>query len=472
MTTSPTTGQWVWSHGCLGYGDTWSPGPIVEIHTWEQRQPIEGFGGAFTDASAQLFSQLNSWAQADLIEKYFGDSGLSYNMGRVHINSCDFSVNSYSFDDVDNDWNLDHFDWSLARDGKLISLIWAAQSKLNARGAHLKLLATPWSPPWWMKTNRNMMGSPWAPGLRPECQAVWAKYIGNWIAAMKQKGIPIWAMTPQNEPLANNPFEANMLLAGQESEFIAWHLGPTLKILHPEVLILAFDHNKAGLSQYAKDTYYGANGQAQQYIQGFAFHWYDGDNFANVQWTKNQFPNLMLLATEATYEKSHFANGWSPTFDWNHGLGYAHDIIGDIQAGASGWIDWNLILDPSGGPNHVGNVCDAAIIADISQQKLYVHAQYFYLGHFSKFFWPGSHSLTTIVEGSWVNWQWRGYGICDGRDGLEATSVKRPTGDVVLVVLNCGSIWMDFRIRIDNGQRTMAARVPPQGIQTYILPVR
>eukprot|EP00930_Biecheleria_cincta_P019600 TRINITY_DN14913_c0_g1_i1.p1 TRINITY_DN14913_c0_g1~~TRINITY_DN14913_c0_g1_i1.p1 ORF type:complete len:609 (-),score=60.06 TRINITY_DN14913_c0_g1_i1:244-2043(-) len=468
MTTSPAMGNWVWSNVALEEGDKWFPGPTVQVRSSEEHQEILGFGGAFTEASAVLFKQLNAGAQNDIIEKYFGESGLGYVMGRVHINSCDFSTGSYSFDDQDNDWELKSFDMSLGRDsGALIPLIWRAQSAVRSRNQSLKLLASPWSAPWWMKTGRTMTGS----GLRPECQAVWATYIGKWIQAYRDKGIPIWGITVQNEPTSPNIFESTVMPAEEQAEFVAWHLGPTVKGWHPEVKIFAFDHNKDLLVDYTYGVAYGAGGAALKYLDGVAFHWYAGDYFQNVATVRQVFPQLMMLASEATYERSHFANHWSPTWDWSHGLGYAHDIIGDLNAGSSSWIDWNLILDGGGGPNHVNNVCDATIIVDIGQQKVYQHPQYFYIGHFSKFFVPRSRSISTWVDGSWKHWAERKYyGTCDQSDGLQATSVKQPDGKIAIVVLNCGWEWLDFRIRINDGRYTMPGKIPPQGIQSYQLP--
>lgn len=470
MSTSASTGTWEWSATKLEEGDIPFPGPTVQIRSWGERQEIVGFGGAFTDASATLFSKLNADLQDEVIERYFGKSGLGYNMGRVHINSCDFSTSSYSFDDTENDWDLKNFDTSLKRDSwTLIPLIKRAQAAIHSRYAgkqSLKLLASPWSAPWWMKTGRTMIGS----SLRPECQAVWANYIGKWIQAYNDKGIPIWGITVQNEPESSNIFESTKMPAHEQAEFVARHLGPTLKGRHPQVKIFAYDHNKDHLVDYANGVAHGEGGAALKYLDGMAYHWYAGDFFQNVAITKTKFPNLMLLASEATYEKSHFANHDSPSWDWSNGLGYAHDIIGDLNAGSSGWIDWNLILDGTGGPNHVGNVCDAAMIVDIGQQKVHPHPQYYFIGHFSKFFRAGSRSLTTWVDGTAVHWKKRhSYGVCDQSDGLQATSVKNPTGEIAIVVLNCGWDWQEFRIRIDDGKYTMPGKIPPQGIQSFRL---
>ena len=189
---------------------------------------------------------------------YFGDLGIGYSLGRVHINSCDFSMGNYSFDDVPEDHDLVHFDHSVARDSKaVIPMIRSAQKLVRASGAKLRLVASPWSPPAWMKMNGAMNGSH-SPGLREDCRDAWARYFASWIDAYKQHGVQIWAVSVQNEPEHNAPWEACCYTAADEAAFIAGHLGPTLQALHPEVGIFAFDHNKAGygagLSFPAPDT--------------------------------------------------------------------------------------------------------------------------------------------------------------------------------------------------------------------------
>jgi len=144
------------------------------------------------------------------------------------------------------------------------------------------------------------------------------------------------------------------------------------------------------------------------------------------------------------------------------------DIIGDLNAGSIGWIDWNLLLDENGGPNHVDNVCDAAIVADVTAGKLFRHPQYHYIGHFSKYIPPGSRHLRTKVtpKRAYVG-KTREYGTCTGQDGLEVVSFLRPDGLIAIVVLNCGDYIIAFKIR--EGSRATLARIPPHGIQTYLL---
>jgi glucosylceramidase len=149
------------------------------------------------------------------------------------------------------------------------------------------------------------------------------------------------------------------------------------------------------------------------------------------------------------------------------GEGYAHDIIGDLNAGSIGWIDWNLLLDENGGPNHVDNVCDAAMMANLSKGDVYHHPQYYYIGHFSKFIHPDSVRLvTTVGPTPRYNGTGRPYGTCTGEDGLEATSFRRPDGRVSTVVLNCGEGAIDFKLL--HGDRAASTSIPPHSIQTYV----
>merc|ERR1719188_1139217 len=120
------------------------------------------------------------------------------------------------------------------------------------------------------------------------------------------------------------------------------------------------------------------NKEAARYSTGVAFHWYTGDRFDSLREFRKTYPGQVLLPTEAAYERRQWNGAKNPPHDWRFGEGYAHDIIGDLNAGSSGWIDWNLLLDTSGGPNHVNNMCDAAMIADTDGQRLWQHPQAHY----------------------------------------------------------------------------------------------
>jgi len=443
-------------------------GPVVDVDLAATDQKIVGFGGAFTEASALVFKGLRKDLQQEVLDKYFGPDGIGYSTGRVPINSCDFSPASYSFDDVEGDFELKHFDTGVRHDTEvMIPFIQAAQRLLAKHGKALRLLASPWSPPAWMKTNGQMVHSG-SPGLRAECRASWAKYISKWISAYKAHGLPIWALTAQNEPMASQEWESCVYSAQQGAEFIGHFLGPTIREDHPEVAMFAYDHNKEDSYDWAHSTY--SHEAASTFVQGLAVHWYDGDGFETVRRVHRDFPHAVILPTEATYERHRWAPGSSlATGDWKFGEGYAHDIIGDLNAGASGWTDWNLILDERGGPNHVDNVCDAAMVASLSGEELHVHPQYYFIGHFSKYLLPGSVRVETSVCGTAsYRGSRRPYGTCSDEDGLQATSFLRPDGRVATVVLNCGGAEVRFKLRDLRGGRALAARIPAHAVQTYM----
>lgn len=216
---------------------------VVDITNAQEDQEIVGFGGAFTESSALVLQALKPELQDKIIEAYFSlEEGIGYTLGRVHINSCDFSVNSYSFDDVYNDFDLKYFDDTVAHDARtMIPFIHAAQEVAYPR--KITMLASPWSPPAWMKTNGKMVGSDF-PGLRPECRDVWARYISRWLHAYERYEVPIWGLTVQNEPENPARWEGCLYDAETSAGFVRDFLGPTLKKDHPNLKLFAFDHNK------------------------------------------------------------------------------------------------------------------------------------------------------------------------------------------------------------------------------------
>lgn len=262
------------------------------------------------------------------------------------------------------------------------------------------------------------------------------------------------------------------MTSAEEASFLGDHLGPAMRQTHPDVNIFIYDDSKQLMVEYAQAAY--NHPTAKEYVDGVAFHWYTGDWFNNVAQVHREYPQAILLASEATYERSQWKPGTLQTYaEFRFGEGYAHDIIGDLNAGSSGWIDWNLVLDISGGPNHVGNVCDAAMVVDFKTQKLHLHPQYYFVGHFAKFIPPGSKHLGTTVQGSKAYaGALRRYGTCTGDDGLEAVSFVRPDQQIVTVVLNCGETAVEFKIRhsakAPQGACAIRSTIPAHSIQTYM----
>jgi glucosylceramidase len=321
-------------------------------------QTIEGWGAAFTDSTAYVFSGLPSELQEQVVEAYFGPTtGHAYTLGRLTMGSCDFTHDgSYSYNDEANDFNLTHF--TIEHDKQLIiPLVKRAMAK---RGPELRFFASPWSAPAWMKRNHNMRNSE-RPGLiqEPDIFRAWALYFHKYIAALEAEGVALWGITVQNEPHVSGQFLVTYECMGfngtDEGKFLADYLGPLMRQKHPNVKIMVHDDQKELLPQFLHDLFAVPN--AAQYVDGIAFHWY-GDFLKNYQYLNQTWATykIPMLATEATLEA-----GWKQTDKWAQGAYYATDIIGDLNNYAVGWVDWNFLLEWEGGPQHALGPCDAPI---------------------------------------------------------------------------------------------------------------
>ncbi len=311
-------------------------------------------------------------------------------MARLPMGSCDFSLETYNYDAVAGDSNLDHF--SIDHDKQLIIpfIKQAIETRKKWSNSTLNIVASPWSPPNWMKQRDTL--PPYCPhgcsdcNLKDEYRHTWALYFSKFISAYcDEAGIDIWGITIQNEPGYCPPdYEGMHFTPEAERDFLKTFLGPQLSMDHPKLKILIYDHNKDNVVQWAKTIYTDPN--AAKYAWGTAVHWYSGDQFENLNTTHFLFPDKPILATEATDPRE--IDPKHPL--WSHGEHYAHDIIGDMNNWVVGFIDWNLMLDMLGGPNHKGpDECegpvkcgfDAMLLADAENQVVYPQVFYYYVGH-------------------------------------------------------------------------------------------
>jgi glucosylceramidase len=401
-------------------------------------QEIVGFGGAFTEAAAFTLSRISPDKRAEAIQAYFHpQKGIGYTLCRTHINSCDFSLENYSYDDVDGDFDLRHFD--ISRDRRwLMPLI---KDAMLVPGACFRILASPWSPPAWMKTNGQMNHGG---RLKPQCRRAWAMYFAKYIEAYAADGVPIWGVTVQNEPAAVQTWDSCIYSAEEERDFVRDHLGPTLeKRGLGDVKILVWDHNKDIIYERVEPIL--ADPEAAKYVWGVGFHWYTGDHFDNLKKTHDAFPDKKLLFTEGCQE------GGVHLGSWEVAERYGHDIIGDLNNWAVGWIDWNMVLDERGGPNHVDNLCDAPIIADTVRNRLYYQPSYYYLGHFSRYVHPQAVRVgcSTTVE------------------DLEATAFLNADGKAVVIIMNRTDRAVEFDFVLKQMQASLSS--PPHSIMSLIL---
>ena len=407
-------------------------------------QTLVGIGGAITDAAAETFANIPECKQQELIRAYYDDEqGIGYTMARTSIHSCDFSSQSYTYVQ-DNDATLDSF--TIAYD--LTYRIPLIKKAMQMAGGQLTLLASPWSPPAWMKTNDSMLKGG---TLLPEYQQIWANYFVEFIRAYEKEGVPIWGLTVQNEPMASQTWESCLFTGEEECDFIGHYLGPTLHKngLHDKKLI-AWDHNRDLIYQRACAVL--NNIDAAKYVWGIGYHWYEtwtGSEmlFDNLRKVKEAFPDTHLIFTEGCIEKFDF----NRINDWELGEVYGHSMINDFNAGACAWLDWNVLLDETGGPNHVGNFCFAPIIADTQRGELHYTNSYYYLGHFSKFV---KSNAKRIISSS-------------NRDSLQTTGFINPDGSTVVIVLNTTEIEIDYHLWIDGKAATVKSL--PRSISTLVI---
>jgi len=378
-----------------------------------QFQSILGIGGALTDAVAETMDKMPKSVQQEVLTAYYDrEKGIGYNLARTNINSCDFSSDTYTYV---SDSAKDLRSFNLAHDEKFkIPLI---RKAIEAAGGNLTLFVSPWSPPAWMKDNNSMLHGG---HLKEAYKQSWADYYIKFIKAYEKKGIPIWGLSVQNEPMAKQTWESCVYTAEEERDFVKFYLGPTLvKNGLKDKKLIVWDHNRDLVFQRASTIY--NDPEAAKYIWGTGFHWYEtwtGSKmeFNNVKLVSDSYPNKHVLFTEGSIERFDF----SKLDDWGLGEKYGYSMVNDFNSGAVAWTDWNILLDQTGGPNHVGNFCYAPIIADTRTGKLIYTNMYPYLGHFSKFIRPGAKRVAASSN----------------RDILQTTAFLNSDGKLVVIVLN------------------------------------
>ena len=407
----------------------------IKVDKNQIRQSILGFGGAFTEASASIYNELDGDKKSEIIQAYFGDSGNQYNMGRTHINSCDFSLGNYALCE-EEDRKLDGF--SIERDKKM--LIPFIKEALNEASSPVLIMASPWSPPPWMKTNNQMNHGG---KLKEEFQDTWAEYYCKYIEFYERDGVPIWGISVQNEPEAVQTWDSCIYTGEEERDFIKNFLGPALKRnKYLDKKLVIWDHNRDVMVERSRTVL--SDPDAAQYVWGTGFHWYNGDHFDEVQKVHDEFPDKELIFTEGCQE------GGPHIGSWDLGERYATSIINDLNRYTVGWIDWNLLLDERGGPNHVGNYCSAPIIVNTKTQELLYQSSYFYLGHFSRFFSRGDK----IVE-------------CENTTSqlLSLSGIKK-NDKLTTTIMNKEEDSIPFLY--DNGSEKKSYSIPPRSIVTII----
>lgn len=421
---------------------TWNNGDIdesyrINVYPDMQKQEMVGFGGAFTESTCYILSMISEEKRNHILDLYFSENGIQYNLCRTHIQSCDFSLSNYAYIDDENDRELKTF--TLDRDSQyMIPIIKEAKNRAN----ELELIASPWSPPKFMKSNQNMNCGGI---LLPEFADMWADMIVKYLLEYKKMGIEINRITLQNEPDAVQQWDSCIYSASEEGNFIVSYLKPALiKSGLNHIKIYIWDHNKEAMVDRVKESFLVPG--AKDVIDGVAFHWYTGDHFDAITLTLELFPEKEMLFTEGCVEYSKY----SGKEEIKNAEMYAHDMIGNLNAGMNGYMDWNMVLDIAGGPNHVGNYCDAPVMCDIEQNEIHVNQSFYYIGHFSRFIQRGARRIATTKY----------------TDQLEITAYQNANGSRVLIILNRTDKLLPVHMKENNNFCRLQSI--PHSIQTIV----
>lgn len=410
---------------------------LIILYPKIKYQEIIGFGGAFTESAGYCFSKLDSTYKAKLTKEYFDKNGACYNLCRLPIGSCDFALSSYSHSNIES-----LSDFSIKRDQQYIIPMIKEALKINP---NLKLIATPWSPPAFMKSNKDLKNGG---KLINDAKSLWANYLVKFIKSYLAEGINIDFITIQNEPNASQPWESCTYTAEEEKEMIIKYIAPAFKFANINTKILIWDHNKERIFSRATEIF--QDKIANEIIAGIGYHYYSGDHFENIELVRNTYKDKLIIHTEGCtgYEKSWLKKRrrMVPNAEI-----YAHDIIGDLNAGSNGYIDWNMLLDFKGGPTHIENSCNAPIMLNKKANNYDKTLSYYYINHFSRFIKPGSRKIAFSVYSN----------------DLEVTSFYNIDNTVSVIILNRTNFSKCINLAVN--QKVFKDIIKPHSIITLII---
>lgn len=406
------------------------------IEPEDRRQEIVGFGAAMTDASAHLLqTELTRPERDSLLAELFGPAGLGIGFLRVPIGASDFSSEHYSLDDMPSgqtDPELAHF--SMAKPAaEQVPALQAAR----AVNPHLTLMATPWSPPGWMKTTDSLVKG----HLRPEYYAAFARYFERYLDAMDAAGLPVRYVSMQNEPdFEPADYPGMRASASERAAVIGRFLGPVLAGRKPRVGILEWDHNWDKPEQPLGVL---ADPVARAQIEGVAWHCYGGDSSVMAQ-VKQAYPEKDLFFTECS------GGDWSP--DWGGTLEWMTDnlVIATVRAGGKGALLWNLALDENKGP-HLGGcgTCRGVVTINARSHAVTRNVEYYVLGQVGRFVHPGARAIASH----------------GGPEGLRYVAFRNADGELVLLAHN--STRGELPVTVKAGTSRFGFTMPAGEVMTF-----
>ncbi|MBW8522814.1 glucosylceramidase [Chryseobacterium chendengshani] len=407
-------------------------GTTIDVDGSQVYQTVDGFGYTLTGGSVAVINQLSASKKQELLNDLFSSSGIGISYLRISIGASDLNSEVFTYNDVlsgQTDPTLSQF--SLMKDQALVQML----KDILVINPNIKILATPWTAPVWMKDNGNSIGG----SLKTEYYGTYAQYFVKYIQAMQLQGIRIDAITPQNEPLhpGNNP--SMYMTAANQATFIKTYLGPAFQAANLSTKIIAYDHNCDNIVypiSILNDT------AANPYVDGSAFHLYAGDISAlgNVH---NLFPNKNIYFTE---QWTSSVGTFSGDLDWH----VKNVIIGSMRNWSKTALEWNVANDASFGPHTTGGCtqCKGAVTVN-SASNYEKNVAYYIIAHASKFVPVNSQRIASTEA-----------------DNLSTVAFKTPTGKTVLIVQNGNAGNKAFNIKYN--QKTAPVTISGNSTATYI----
>jgi len=400
----------------------------ITINAATTYQTIDGFGYTLTEGSAEVISAMAATQQNQLLNDLYNPvTGLNASVVRISIAASDLSSSSYSYNETSGDVNMNNFSLNGPDLTYLIPII----KKIQLINPNIKILATPWSAPRWMKTNNSWIGG----SLQTQYYAAYARYFVKYFAAMQAQGISIWAVTPQNEP--ENPHnEPSMLMNSTEQKnFINQQLGPQMAAAgYGNIKIIAFDHN-CDNAAYPIDVLNNSS-----YVDGAAFHLYLG-NISAMSTVRNATNKNVYFTEQYTGSGGNFGGD----FGWH----MQNVVIGSTNNWSKTVLEWNAANNPSLGPRTPGgcNTCLGAITVNNSTSYT-KNVAYYIIGQISKFVKPGAVRISSSSTSGTI----------------QTVGFRNPDGSIALVVYNSGSA---NTLKVVSGSSAFNYTVPASSAVTF-----
>ncbi|HRE39513.1 MAG TPA: glycoside hydrolase family 30 beta sandwich domain-containing protein [Chitinophagaceae bacterium] len=397
----------------LSFGTTANSFPNIDIDSATAYQSVDGFGYTLTGSSAYLIRRMGTAESAALLNELFGSNGIGVSYIRISIGASDLSPAVFSYNDMptgQTDPTLANF--SLAND--TVDLIPVLKQVLQIN-PNIKIMGSPWSAPVWMKNNGSTIGG----SLQPQYYAVYAQYFVKYIQQMQARGVPVHAVTVQNEPEhgGNNP--SMVMTATQQADFVKNHLGPAFQTAGITTKIIVWDHN-CDNPNYPVTIMNDA--AAKAYVDGSAFHLYAGDISA-LSTVRTAHPDKNLYFTEQW-------TGANGSFNGDLAWHIKNVIIGSMRNWSRNALEWNLANDPAFGPHTPGGCSECKGAITISGSAFSRNVSYYIIAHASKFVPAGSVRIASNMA-----------------TNLPNVAFKTPSGKKVLIVLNESGTGQGFNIR-------------------------